>query len=174
MAKQTSNPVKTVASIAGILLAFVIILRIALAPLYMKMEQMARMENRDSASESSGGGDGGGGGENININLGGVGGLFNWALGWAWGGPGWYRGPDYGWWGANVWNGWRNWWGGGGHNNRVWNGNVNETFNRDVNNEFRGDDAHSGGGEHFHGGGGHESHGGGGHESHGGGHGGRR
>lgn len=148
--KSDSNLLKNVAGIAGILVVFVIILRAALTPLYQEVGQMERLQeqrmSQNGGGESSGGG--GGSGENINIDLGGFGGLFNWALGWAWGGPGWYRGSDYGWWGANMWNGWRNWWNGGG-NNRVWNGNdgwrnqwngnVNDTQNREVNNEFRSD-----------------------------------
>lgn len=147
--KAESNLLKNIAGIAGILIVFVIIIRAALTPLYQEVGQMERIQQQQlaqNASSNSGGGSGGsysnGNGaseENVNINLGGLGGLFNWALGWAWGGPGWYRGPDYGWWGANVWNGWRNWWGGGGNNNRVWNGGVNDTYNREVNNEIRSD-----------------------------------
>lgn len=183
MSKKSDNSLlKNVAGIAGILLAFVFILRLTLAPLYQEMDHMESLQQQQLASESrdgnsdandEGGGEdeggSGGSGENINVNLGGLGGWFNWALGWAWGGPGWYRGPDYGWWGANVWNGWRNWWGGGGNNNRVWNGNVNETFNRDGNNQFRNDQIHSGGHDDFHSGGDRESHGGGHGEFHGGG-----
>jgi len=145
MSKKTdSNLLKNVAGIAGILIVFVIILRAALTPLYQEVGQMERIQQQEMAQNTggnSGGGSSGGSGgsgENININLGEPGGWFNWALGWAWGGPGWYRGPDYGSWGSNVWNGWRNWWG-GGNNNRVWNGNVNDTYNREVNNEFRSD-----------------------------------
>jgi hypothetical protein len=152
--KSDNNLLKNVAGVAGILIVFVIILRAALTPLYQEVGQMERYQEQQMSQNSSGGGSegsssgGGGSGENINIDLGGFGGLFNWALGWAWGGPGWYRGPDYGWWGANVWNGWRNWWNGGGNNrnwwngggnNRVWGGNVNDTYNREVNNEFRSD-----------------------------------
>lgn len=146
MSKKTdSNLLKNVAGIAGILIVFVIILRAALTPLYQEVGQMESLQQQQLAAQNAGsnsgsGSSGGssGSGENININLGGPGGWFNWALGWAWGGPGWYRGPDYGSWGANVWNGWRNWWG-GGNNNRVWNGNVNDTYNREVNNDFRSD-----------------------------------
>jgi len=168
--KSESNLLKNVAGIAGILIVFVIILRAALTPLYQEVGQMERAQqqqlaqnpggNSGGGSSSGGGGGNGGSGENINIDLGGFGGLFNWALGWAWGGPGWYRGPDYGWWGANMWSGWRNWWGGGGNNNRVWGGSVNDAFNREVNNNFRSDridnrgdnDFRNSGGDRFEGG----------------------
>ena len=117
---SSNNLLKTVAGVAIILILFVVILRAALAPLYQEVAQIEERQDQQSIANSEGssnqGGSGNGGyegegsNENINVNLGGVGGLFNWALGWAWGGPGWYSGPDYGWWGANVWNGWRNWW----------------------------------------------------------------
>ena len=157
MAKNSGNNLlKNVAGIAGILIVFVMILRAALTPLYQEVDEMDRLQEQQlarSAADSSGGASSGGGGsssgENINIDLGGFGGLFNWALGWAWGGPGWYRGPDYGSWGANVWNGWRNWWS-GGNNNRVWNGGVHDTYNRAVNNEFRPDRLDGQGQRDFH------------------------
>ena len=146
--KADNNLLRNVAGIAGILIVFVVILRATLTPLYQEVGQMERFQEQQlaqGAASNSGGNSGGsssgsssGSGENINIDLGNPGGWFNWALGWAWGGPGWYRGPDYGSWGANVWNGWRNWQGGNG-NNRVWNGNVNDTRNREVNNEIRSD-----------------------------------
>ena len=145
MSKKAENSLlKNVAGIAGILIVFVVILRAALTPLYQEVGQMERFQEQQ-LSQGSGGNSGAGSsggssssGENININLGDSGGWFNWALGWAWGGPGWYRGPDYGSWGANVWNGWRNWQS-GNDNNRVWNGTVNDTRNREVNNEVRSD-----------------------------------
>lgn len=140
MSKKSDNSLlKNIAGLAGILIVFVIILRAVLAPLYLEVGQMERLQQNQLAANAGGNsGAGGGSEENFNINLGAPGGWFNWALGWVWGGPGWYRGQDYGWWGANVWNGWRNWWNGGG-SNRVWNGGVNETYNREVNNEFRSD-----------------------------------
>jgi hypothetical protein len=192
--KSQNSLVKNVAAIAGILIVFVVILRAALAPLYqevaqMETEQRQLADTAQNGSGSSGGGNGGGSGENINVNIGG--GLFNWALGWLWSGPGWYGGPDYGWWGANVWNGWRNWWTG---TPVVYGRNVENNFNRDVTNEFgnehggefkrdgggidrmhggdgggrdllRDEERRMGGGDEFHGGGGHggEGHGGGGH-----------
>ena len=72
----------------------------------------------------------------MNINLGRIGGLLNWAFGWAWGGPGWYNArPGGGWWGGNWWSNWAgswdrngNWYDGNG--NRFY---SNDTFNRTVN-----------------------------------------
>jgi hypothetical protein len=72
----------------------------------------------------------------VNINLGRIGGLLNWAFGWAWGGPGWYNArPGGEWWGGNWWSNWAgswdrngNWYDGNG--NRVY---SNDTFNRTVN-----------------------------------------
>jgi hypothetical protein len=111
-------------------------------------------------------------------NLGGLGGLLNWALGWAWGGPGWYNaGPGGGWWGGNWWNNWSGSWDRNGNwydrnGNRIYN---NDTFNRTVNRDGRDwdraarDEFHGDGGERFHGGGGEHFHGGGGEHFHGGG-----
>jgi len=175
MSKQ-SNPVRNtlliVGGVLGMLLIFSLVLRAALAPLYQEVAHI------HSGGVSSGGGDsysgdggGSGGGSDVNISLGGVGGLLNWAFGWAWRGPGWYGAhPGGGWWGGNWWNNWSgswdrngNWYDGNG--NRVY---SNDTFNRTVNrdnvnrddfrgggDEFRGDREtfHGGGGEHFHGGG---------------------
>jgi len=185
---KKSNPVRNtlmiVGGVLGMLLLFSIVLRAALAPLY---QDLAQMQSRDGGGgggysgggESGGGGSysGGGSGSNVDINLGGLGGLLNWALGWAWGGPGWYNaGPGGGWWGGNWWNNWSGSWDRNGNwydrnGNRVFN---NDTFNRTVNrdggdfddaarDDFRGDrDAFRGGEEHFHGGGGEHFHGGGG------------
>jgi hypothetical protein len=162
---SSSDVLKTVLGIAAILIVFILILRAALDPLYQEVGQLESRQNQPmpvnqtssqqngNGGGNNGGGSGGGGngGENVNVNLGGLGGLFNWALGWAWGGPGWYSGPNYGWWGANVWNGWRNRWNGGGWdgnnwngnnwngrgwnggNNRVWGGTVNENNTREFN-----------------------------------------
>lgn len=186
---SSSSVWKTVAIVAGTLLLFTFILRAALAPLYQEVAQAEMRGDSGSGGDSGGGGGGGGGsssggsggGENVNVNLGGFGGLLNWAFGWAWGGPGWHNaGPDGGWWGGNWWNNWNgrwdnngNWW---DRNGRVWNNTVNNTYDRNVNNEinrgdvqrndnvdrgardeFRGegDDVRGGGGrEEFHGGGG--------------------
>ena len=145
MSKKSQNSsndlLKTVGGIAAILIVFVLILRAALDPLYQEVNLLEARQNQapemngggSSQQSGDGGGGNGGGSENINVNSGGLGELFNWTLGWAWGGPGWYSGPNYGWWGANVWNGWRNRWNGdwngnnwNGENNRVWNGAVNE------------------------------------------------
>jgi hypothetical protein len=49
----------------------------------IQQQEMAQNTGGNSGGGSSGGS--GGSGENINIDLGGFGGLFNWALGWAWG-----------------------------------------------------------------------------------------
>ena len=170
--KAESNLLKNVAGIAGILIVFVIILRAVLTPLYQEVGQMERLQQQQLAAQNTGGNSGSGSsggssgsGENININLGEPGGWFNWALGWAWSGPGWYRGPDYGSWGANVWNGWRNWWG-GGNNNRVWNGNVNDTYNREVNNESRSDHFNNRQNDRFQNSGGDRREGGEGRENH--------
>ena len=157
-----------VAGVLGLLVLFSVVLRIALAPLY---QEVAEMQHGGGESYAGGGGDSGGEeyGSNVNINLGGLGGWLNWALGWAWGGPGWYgsRPGGGGWWGGNWWNGSNNTWDRNG--DRVFN---NDTFNRTVErdgnldrldrNEFSGDrDALRGGEEHFHGGGGGGFHGGG-------------
>ena len=183
-----SNPVRNtlliVGGVLGMLLLFGVVLRAALAPLYQEVAHMQSGGGSSGGGEGySGGGGGGsysgggGSGSNVNINLGGVGGLLNWAFGWAWGGPGWYNaGPGGGWWGGNWWRNWNgswdrngNWYDGNG--NRVY---SHDTFNRTVNrdninrDEFRGDrDDFRGGGEHFHGGGG--DHFGGGEHFHGGG-----
>jgi hypothetical protein len=199
---KTSNPVRNtlliVGGVLGMLLLFSLVLRAALAPLY---QDVAQIQSRDGESrgggysgDGSGGGSysGGGGnrGSNVNIELGGFGGLLNWAFGWAWDGPGWYNAhPGGGWWGGNWWNNWSGSWDRGGNwydanGNRVFN---NDTFNRTVNrdnnfdratrndvrenrddlrgdrDEFRGNrDEFRGGEEHFHGGGGERFHGGGG------------
>lgn len=172
MSKQ-SNPVRNtlliVGGVLGMLLIFSVVLRAALAPLYQEVAHMLSGGGSSGGDSYSGGG---GGGSDVNINLGGVGGLLNWAFGWAWGGPGWYGAhPGGGWWGGSWWNNWSGSWDRNG--NRVY---SNDTFNRTVNrdnvnrddfrgggDEFRGDrDAiHGGGGEHFHGGGGGGVHGGG-------------
>jgi hypothetical protein len=206
MSKQ-SNPVRNtlliVGGVLGMLLLFSVVLRAALAPLY---QDVAQMQSRGGESGGGGGysGDGGGGsggdsysgggsGSNVNIELGGFGGLLNWAFGWAWGGPGWYGAhPGGGWWGGNWWNNWSGSWDRGGNwydanGNRVFNNDTfNRTVNRDSNNnwdragrndvrdtrndsggdrdEFRGDrDEFRGGGEDFREGGGEHFHGGGGH-----------
>ena len=109
--KSSNELLKTVVGVSLTLILFVVILRAALAPLYQEVAQIEARQDQQSLSNSGGSSNQGGSGssnENINVNFGGLGGLFNWALGWAWGGPGWYSGPDYGWWGANVWHGWRN------------------------------------------------------------------
>jgi hypothetical protein len=177
-----SNPVRNtlliVGGVLGMLLLFGVVLRAALAPLY---QEVAHMQSGEGGGYSRGGGGdsgggsysgGGGSGSNVNINLGG---LLNWAFGWAWDGPGWYGAhPGGGWWGGNWWNNWAgswdrngNWYDGNG--NRVYN---NDTFNRTVNrdgdldrvdrNEFRGDREELHGGEEHFGGGGERFHGGGG------------
>jgi hypothetical protein len=185
MSKQ-SNPVRDTLLIVGgvlsMLLLFGVVLRAALAPLY---QEMAHVQTSGGSSGESGGGSYNGEdgpGSNVDVNLGGVGGLLNWAFGWAWGGPSWYNaGPGGGWWGGNWWNNWAgswdrngNWYDGNG--NRVY---SNDTFNRTVNRnyentrmnhddfggareDFRGNRAapREGGGEHF--GGGERFHGGGG------------
>lgn len=171
MSKQ-SNPVRNtlliVGGVLGMLLLFGVVLRAALAPLYQEVAHMQSGGGSSDGVESYSGG--GGSGSNVNINLAGVGGLLNWAFGWAWGGPGWYNaGPGGGWWGGNWWRNWNgswdrhgNWYDGNG--NRVYsNDNFNRTVNRDNINrdDFRGGDEHFGGGEHFHGGGGRGFHGGG-------------
>ncbi|MBU3664407.1 MAG: hypothetical protein FGM15_00805 [Chthoniobacterales bacterium] len=185
---KKSNPVRStlmiVGGVLGMLLLFSVVLRAALAPLY---QDVAMMQSREGGGGYSGGGGGGesysggaSGGSNVNIDLGGLGGLLNWALGWAWGGPGWYNAhPGGGWWGGNWWNNWNGSWDHNGNwydanGNRVFN---NDTFNRTVNrdnnfdravrdeshggDEFRREEDrvreggfHGGGGEHFHGGGG--------------------
>lgn len=166
MTRKSNNTVRNtlmiVAGVLGMLVLFSIVLRIALAPLYQEVAQMQH-EGGESYSGDRAGGEGYG--SNININLGGLGGWLNWALGWAWGGPGWYGGrPGGGWWGSNWWNGS---WGRNG-NNEFNNDTFNRTVDRDANvdridrNEFRGDrDELRGGEEHFHGGGGGGFHGGG-------------
>jgi len=165
-----SNPVRNtliiVGGVLGMLLLFSVVLRAALAPLY---QDVAQMQSRDGGS-GGGSSAGGGGGSNVNIDLGGVGGLFNWAFGWAWGGPGWYGAhPGGGWWGGNWWNNWSgsrdrggNWYDANG--SRVYsNDTFNRTVDRDDNNLDRAtrddvrtdrDEFRGGGGEHFHGGGG--------------------
>ena len=196
MSKKSQNSsndlLKTVGGIAAILIIFVVILRAALDPLYQEVGQLEARQNQASQmnaggstqqSDNSGGGGNGGGGENVNVNIGGLGGLFNWALGWAWGGPGWYSGPDYGWWGANVWNGWSNRWNGGGwngnrwngNNNRVWDGTVNENNTRNFNDAHSNQDIRNDGGrdsrrEDQNGGREFRNDGGRNQESHGGGH----
>lgn len=178
MSKRANNPVRNtlliVGGVLGMLLIFSIVLRAALAPLY---QEVARLQSSggDSYSGGGAGGDysGGGSGSDINVNLGGLGGLLNWAFGWAWGGPGWYGAhPGGGWWGGSWWNNWNgswdrngNWYDGNG--NRVYsNDTFNRTIDRDANVDrvdrsgFRGDrDAFRGGEEHF--GGGERLHGGG-------------
>ncbi len=187
---KKSNPVRNtlmiVGGVLGMLLLFSLVLRAALAPLY---QDVAQMQSREGSGGGYGGGvysegdrgsgsyAGGGSGSNVDINLGGLGGLLNWALGWAWGGPGWYNAhPGGGWWGGNWWNNWSGSWDRNGNwydanGNRVFN---NDTFNRTVNrdggdfdraarNDFRADrDEFRGGEEHFHGVGGEHFHGGGG------------
>ena len=197
---KKSNPVRNtlliVGGVLGMLLLFGVVLRAALAPLYQEVAHMqsgggSGGDGSYSGSGDSGGGSysgGGGSGSNVDINIGGFGGLLNWAFGWAWGGPGWYGAhPGGGWWGGNWWNNWSgswdrngNWYDGNG--NRVYsNDTFNRTVNRDANvdrvdrnefredrDEFRGDrDGFRGGGEHF--GGGERFHGGGGGGFHGGG-----
>jgi len=177
MSKQ-SNPVRNtlliVGGVLGMLLIFSVVLRAALAPLYQEVAHM------QSGGGSSGGGDSysGGGGSDVNINLGGVGGLLNWAFGWAWGGPGWYGAhPGGGWWGGSWWSNWNGSWDRGGNwydgnGNRVFN---NDTFNRTVNRDGGDldragrDDMRSGGDDRFQGGGGEHFHSGGGEHFHGGG-----
>jgi len=179
MPKQ-SNPVRNtlliVGGVLGMLLIFSVVLRTALAPLYQEVAHMQSGGGSSGGGDTYSGGGGGGGGSDVNINLGGLGGLFNWAFGWAWGGPGWYNAhPGGGWWGGNWWNNWRGSWDRGGNwydgnGNRVYsNDTFNRNVNRDDNNWDRGghNDFHGGGGDHFHGGGGDRFHGGGGH---GGGH----
>jgi hypothetical protein len=194
---QTSNPVRNtlmiVGGVLGMLLLFSLVLRAALAPLY---QDVAQMQSRGGESESGGysgddvgsgsggGSSSGGSGSNVNIELGGFGGLLNWAFGWAWDGPGWYGAhPGGGWWGGSWWDNWNGSWDRNGNwydrnGNRVGN---NDTFNRTVNrdggdfdratrndvrenrDDFRGDrDEFRGGEEHFQGGGGEHFHGGGG------------
>jgi hypothetical protein len=191
MSKKPQNSsndlLKTVGGIAAILIIFVVILRAALDPLYQEVGQLEARQNQTSQmnaggstqqSDNGGGGGNEGGGENVNVNIGGLGGLFNWALGWAWGGPGWYSGPDYGWWGANVWNGWSNRWNGGGwngNNNRVWDGTVNENNTRNFNDAHSNQDIRNDGGrdsrrEDQNGGREFRNDGGRNQESHGGGH----
>jgi hypothetical protein len=171
---KKSNPVRNtlmiVGGVLGMLLLFSVVLRAALAPLYQDVAQMQSREG--GGGGAGGGGDSGGGGSNVDINLGGLGGLLNWALGWAWGGPGWYGAhPGGGWWGGSWWDNWNGSWDRNGNwydrnGNRVF---SNDTFNREVNrggrNWDRGDigDFHGGGGDRFEGGGGGHFHGGGGH-----------
>jgi hypothetical protein len=190
MSKKSQNSsndlLKTVGGIAAILIVFVVILRAALDPLYQEVGQLEARQNQASQMNAggstqqsdNGGGGNGGGGENVSVNIGGLGGIFNWALGWAWGGPGWYSGPDYGWWGANVWNGWSNRWNGGGwngNNNRVWDGTVNENNTRNFNDTHSNQDIRNDGGrdsrrEDQNGGREFRNDGGRNQESHGGGH----
>lgn len=132
------NTLLIVGGVLGMLLLFGVVLRAALAPLY---QEVAHMQSGGGEGESySGGGGGsspGGGGSQTNVNpaLGGIGGLLNWALGWAWSGPGWYSAhPGGGWWGGNWWNNWSGSWDRNGNwydanGNRVGN---NDTFNRNT------------------------------------------
>lgn len=107
--------------IAVLLILIAIIARILMAPLYHE-EALAAQKGHRSGHESSGGG------TNVDVNLSGLPYLFNWAMGWAWGGPGWDRG------GWNNW-GWNNWNGNG--RNGGWNGSVNNTVDRTYNNVTR-------------------------------------
>ena len=107
------NTLLIVGGVLGMLLIFSVVLRAALAPLYQEMAHMQSGGGSSGGGDSYSGGGGGksGGGSDVNLNLGGVGGLLNWAFGWAWGGAGWYNaGPGGGWWGGNWWHNWNGSW----------------------------------------------------------------
>jgi hypothetical protein len=90
-----SNPVRNtlliVGGVLGMLLIFSVVLRAALAPLYQEMAHMQSGGGSSGGGDSYSGGGGGNSGGGSDVNLGGVGGLLNWAFGWAWGGAGWYN-----------------------------------------------------------------------------------
>ena len=125
MNRKANNPVQSTlliaAGIAGIVIVTALVLRILMAPLY---EEAAMADRRGSHSESARSSRGG---TDVNVDLAGLPWLLNWAIGWAWGGPGWHNNG----WGWNNWGGWN----GGGHG---WNGNVNNTVNRTFNDINRG------------------------------------
>lgn len=112
--------------IAVLLILIAIIARILMAPLYHE-EAMAAQRGHHESHQSEVGG------TNVDVNLSGLPYLLNWAMGWAWGGPGWNHG---GWnnWGWNGWNG--GGWNGNGRNGG-WNGSVNNTVNRTFNDVTR-------------------------------------
>lgn len=132
MSRKSKDPVRTTlliaSGIAGIIIVTAVILRILMAPLYEEMAMNSRSNAQGEVTRHQGGSSGGG--TNVNVDLAGLPWLLNWAMGWAWGGPGWHNDG----WGWNNWGGWnnngRNWNGGG----RSWNGNVNDTVNRTYNN----------------------------------------
>ena len=132
MSRKSKDPVRTTlliaSGIAGIIIVTAVVLRILMAPLYEEMAMNSRSNAQGEVARHQGGSSGGG--TNVNVDLAGLPWLLNWAMGWAWGGPGWHNEG----WGWNNWGGWnnngRNWNGGG----RSWNGNVNDTVNRTYNN----------------------------------------
>lgn len=140
MKHKSNDTVRTVlliaGGIAGLIILLALVLRILMAPLYEEMAMASQRNNQGEVARHQGGSSSGGG-TDVNVDLAGLPWLCNWALGWAWGGPGWHNNG----WGWNNW-GWGGWnnnnggnWNGGG---RTWNGNMNDTVNRTVNDISRG------------------------------------